>query len=489
MKDNGRMFLNGTMMQYFHWYLPADGRLWSKLLNDAEHLSKIGITAVWLPPAYKGFKGINDVGYGVYDLYDLGEFYQKDTIPTKYGTKDQYLAAIDNLHYHKISVYADVSMEHKMGADETEEVEVIEEERDNRNCDESNVITIEAWTKFTFPGRDGKYSSFIWDKSCFDGVDFDEKTQKASIYRFKGKSWQSDVDSENGNYDYLMGADLDFSEPKVLDELLAWGEWYVNLTNVDGFRIDAAKHFSYNAMRHWITTLREKTDRELFTVSEYWSSEINQLENYLNNTNEVVSLFDVPLHFNFQKASSSNGEYDMRNLLKGTLMERKPRNAVTFVDNHDTQKGQSLESFVYNWFKPIAYAVILLRKEGYPCIFYADYYGDGKEGSIPSMESTLDILLKMRKEKAYGPQHDYFDHCDVIGWTREGLPEIEGSGLAVVATNGPGGFKDMYIGEKYAGKIFYDVLGNRDNKVIINDKGIGCFIVNGGSVSVWIEEK
>ena len=27
------------------------------------------------------------------------------------------------------------------------------------------------------------------------------------------------------------------------------------------------------------------------------------------------------------------------------------------------------------WFKPLAYALILLRREGYPCIFYADYYG------------------------------------------------------------------------------------------------------------------
>lgn len=34
----------------------------------------------WLPPAYKGIGGKDEVGYGVYDVYDLGEFDQKGTI-------------------------------------------------------------------------------------------------------------------------------------------------------------------------------------------------------------------------------------------------------------------------------------------------------------------------------------------------------------------------------------------------------------------------
>ena len=35
--------------------------------------------------------------------------------------------------------------------------------------------------------------------------------------------------------------------------------------------------------------------------------------------------------------------------------------------------GQALESFIESWFKPSAYAIILLRNAGYPCIFYGDY--------------------------------------------------------------------------------------------------------------------
>ena len=82
---------NNTMMQYFEWYLPSDSTLWNKLTKESKHLENIGITHVWLPPAYKAAGGIKDVGYGVYDLYDLGEFDQKGAIRTKYGTKEEYL--------------------------------------------------------------------------------------------------------------------------------------------------------------------------------------------------------------------------------------------------------------------------------------------------------------------------------------------------------------------------------------------------------------
>jgi len=48
---------NGVMMQFFHWYNPADGTLWKELEDKAQDLANVGITALWLPPAYKGSVG------------------------------------------------------------------------------------------------------------------------------------------------------------------------------------------------------------------------------------------------------------------------------------------------------------------------------------------------------------------------------------------------------------------------------------------------
>lgn len=88
---------NGVIFQYFEWNLPADGQLWKQLAQDASNLAEIGVTAVWIPPAYKG-AGTQDVGYGVYDLYDFGEFDQRGTVATKYGTRAELESAVKALH-------------------------------------------------------------------------------------------------------------------------------------------------------------------------------------------------------------------------------------------------------------------------------------------------------------------------------------------------------------------------------------------------------
>lgn len=63
------MNTNDTMMQYFEWNLPCDASLWKKLSDDAKHLEEIGITSLWLPPAYKSAEGINRCSDIVYTIY------------------------------------------------------------------------------------------------------------------------------------------------------------------------------------------------------------------------------------------------------------------------------------------------------------------------------------------------------------------------------------------------------------------------------------
>ena len=63
---------NQTLMQYFEWYLPHDGQHWTRLTDDAEHLANLGISHVWMPPAFKATNE-KDVGYGVYTDADWAE--------------------------------------------------------------------------------------------------------------------------------------------------------------------------------------------------------------------------------------------------------------------------------------------------------------------------------------------------------------------------------------------------------------------------------
>lgn len=468
---------NGVMMQYFEWYLNNDPHLWTIVEKDAMHLSKIGIDAVWLPPAFKCLDGQNDVGYGVYDLYDLGEFDQKGTIATKYGTKDEYLKAIQALKNQHIQVYGDIVLDHKMGADEYETVEAFKVNRYNTQEIMSCEETIEVPTLFTFENRHQKYSHFIWDHTCFDGVDYDRRHQQHAMFLFKDKQWNDQVDDENGNFDYLMGADIDFSVEKVINELNQWGKWYLDITHLDGFRLDAVKHIQASFYKDWVKQMRDYTQKDLFVVGEYWHGDVKHLIHYLKEVQYEMSLFDVPLHYHFYDASQQGENYDLTQIFNGTLVQSCPSQAVTFVDNHDTQPHQALQSWIDDWFKPLAYCLILLRQEGYPCIFYGDYYGISQDGYL-GYHDLLDQLLYLRKHYALGNQIDYFHDPHMIGWVRE-------KGLVCLMSNKNDGYLKMHVGRQFAYRYFDDVF-HHQNKVYIDENGDGDFFVSSQSVSVYI---
>ena len=477
---------NGVMIQYFEWNLPADKKHWKRLADDAEHLKDIGINAVWIPPATKGTSDL-DVGYGAYDLYDLGEFDQKGTVATKYGTKEELITAIEALHEREISVYLDAVMNHKAGADETERFMVQEVDPNDRNKAISDPYEIEGWTKFNFDGRNNKYSDFKWHWYHFNGTDYNNINQKTAIYKMTGdgKNWDQGVDDENGNYDYLMFANIDYERGDVVEEMKRWGVWVANELNLDGFRLDAIKHINNNFIEEFLKEVRKVRGEDFYAVGEYWKGDLGSIVEYLDNVNYQADLFDVPLHFNFFTASKNGSAYDLREVFNNSLVINKKLFSVTFVDNHDSQWGSSLESQIDSWFKPLAYALILLIADGYPCIFYGDYYGVG--GKESPHRWVIEKLLYARKNYAYGEQINYFDDPNLIGMVRKGNEDHLGSGLVMLLSNHTEGTKKINIGKEHAGEVWYEI--NIKDEIHIDDNGEAEFKVNAGKAAVWVKKQ
>src|SRR5271156_3561860 len=91
-----------TIFQTFEWYVDADGKHYQRIARDIPSLETLGVTKLWIPPACKG-RSVNDNGYGIYDLWDLGEFEQKGTRRTKWGT------------YEDLKMLQKVAKQHKLG--------------------------------------------------------------------------------------------------------------------------------------------------------------------------------------------------------------------------------------------------------------------------------------------------------------------------------------------------------------------------------------
>ena len=477
------------MFQFFEWNLANDGTLWKTLADNAGNLREKGVTAVWFPPASKGEKGGSDVGYGSYDLFDLGEFDQKGSVRTKYGTKEELLAAVAAVQAHEMDAYLDVVMNHRIGGDETEEVEVVQVEQGDRLKEVGAPYVIKAWSKYTFPGRKGKYSDFVWTKDQFTafGADANHQEEYGKIYRVKDKSFAGDVDGENGNFDYLMGADVDLARAEVREELVKWGGWLLETTKARGLRIDAAKHMSNLFAKDWLAQVRATRDgHEVFAVGEYWSGATAALEGYLDATEDAMRLFDVPLHYRMKEAADKGRDFDLRTLLDGTLVKENPVVAVTFVDNHDSQPGAGLQSPVADWFKPIAYAFILLRNDGYPCVFYGDYFGnDGSRNADQKLTAhrvVIDAMLAARQKFLFGELHDHFESETLVGWLSSGDDAHPGVMAVAISTAEA---SSIWMDTGRPGQEFKDVTGGHEQTVRAGDDGRAEFLAPAGAVSVW----
>lgn len=141
----------------------------------------------------------------------------------------------------------------------------------------------------------------------------------------------------------------------------------------------------------------------------------------------------------------------------------------------------------------MAYALILLRENGVPALFYPDLYGanyqdrgdDGEDYQIDMpVIPALESLVRARQQFAHGVQTDWFDDANCIAFSRSGTETL--SGCVVIMSNGEEGEKRLELGEHFATKSWYDYLGHRDDVIESDEYGTATFRCHPGSVSVWV---
>ncbi|QKG52627.1 alpha-amylase [Hymenobacter sp. BRD67] len=452
---------NGVMMQGFYWNTPqtsSSGQTWWQVLgSQATELSAAGITALWLPPAYKG-SGVNDVGYGVYDRYDLGEFNQKGTVATHYGTLAQLQSCISSLHGKGIQVYEDMVMNHLTSADAQEQFSY-------------NGTNYNVYTSFTYPGRANKYSTYQWHYYNFNGTQ-----QAPNNGWYQWNPWDFQPYANGQAYDNLLGSEIRYADANQVNETIKWGNWMTTTLGLDGYRLDATKHMLTSFVNSWLDNVKGSSGR--FAVSEAWFSNLTDMNNYASSTGGRTSLFDVPLHYTFQAMSNGNGSWDMRGLEFAGFTEANGPLSVSFVDNHDTdQSGGGLYSPVVN-LKMLAYAYILTREKGYPCVFYKDYYNYG-------LGAQIKTLIGIRKANAYGSAYEYTstDDADYYAYSRAG--DATHKGLMLVLNDG-GSTQSRGITSPFKSATLTDKTGNYGGTITTDSNGYGNFPVNSRSWSVWV---
>lgn len=428
-----------------------------------------------------------------------------------------------------------------------------------------------------------RYSSMKWRAEHFNGTDWDQKAQKLAIYKIidepaallapatkqmplredsatnsrgsqplgpsvnsakclaprrSGRDWATDVGQKFGNYDYLMFSNIHHRHPEVREDLLRWGTWMIQAVDVDGFRLDAVQHFSWNFTREWIAavqqaSLQKQRRRSPWIIGEFWAEEVSLTIQWLDTAMPhrspmPVRAFDIPLVHSFSRVSedvrTGSRNADLRTFLSGpgkdldkrALASLRPSQAITFVTSHDTQIGQACSMPMDSGLKTLFYAFILLRREGQPCVFWGDLYGTkGPHAEGPSCQMTISTttttekrflrpskntvqsitrgllpsLILSRKHFAYGAQVDYFDSMSCIGWTRAGTHDRPGC-VVILSIDPPEKWTVKKMSAGRPGEKWVDILRDARARpeVVIDKKGSGIFPCVGRSVGVFVRE-
>jgi len=353
----------GVMLQTFHWDCPREDKKefqwWNYINEQIPALAKVGFTSLWLPPIHKAANLAGpSMGYDPYDYYDLGEFDQKGSVPTWFGTRKELETLIASAHKHRLSVIADIVINHNSGAD----------------AQEVNPITGQSrWTLFN--PKSGKFPR-NWE----------------SFHPCMYESWDEMTFGDM--------PDLSHRNPAVYAEILKLMRWLIEEIGFDGFRYDFVKGYGANT----ITAIQEyhyMRDGKPFVpygVAEFWDN-ARAIENWVDLVNfsnsNPVDAFDFPLRELLKSMCDQYG-FSLKSLVNGeSVLKQQPQTTVTFVENHDLRdEGRPVTND-----KLLAYSYILTH-EGYPCVFWKDYFNYNL--ALHDTPNGIDALVQVHEGNAAG---------------------------------------------------------------------------------------
>jgi alpha-amylase len=157
----------------------------------------------------------------------------------------------------------------------------------------------------------------------------------------------------------------------------------------DGFRFDMVKGYGGWMVRAILEQRVRGGTLKPFGVGECWDSDY-AVDAWLDETNAFsdnpASAFDFALRYRLRDLCEQYG-FDLATLAwGGTLSHDRPFTAVTFVENHDVERGDPIVHA-----KMLAYAYVLTH-EGYPCVFWRDYfeYGLARAGNPDGIQALVE---------------------------------------------------------------------------------------------------
>ena len=318
---------SGVMLQGFSWD-SYDYSQWTVLEKQADDMKGF-IDLVWLPQSGKCIETTQVMGYMPYYYFNQN---------SSFGTEAELRSLIAKFKANGIGAIADVVVNH-------------------RNTD--------GW--YTFPAE--TYKGVTYQMQSTDICKNDDGGATSTQATKDGVSLSQNYDEGT---DFGGCRDIDHKSANVQKIIKAYLKFLKEDIGYTGFRYDMVKGFSGTHVADY----NDATGVE-FSVGEYWDGN-QSIINWINKTNKKSAAFDFQFRYNVRDAvnGAANGkvatssDWSKLNSNDNLMHDANYRRyAVTFVENHDTQKRSESEQNDPLRKDTIAANAYMLAMPGTPCVF------------------------------------------------------------------------------------------------------------------------
>lgn len=318
---------SGVMLQGFSWDSYNESQ-WKILEKQADEL-KGYIDLVWLPQSGKCMETTQVMGYMPYYYFNQN---------SSFGSEAELRSLITKFKAAGIGAIADVVINHR---------------------------NTEGW--YTFPAE--TYKGVTYQMQSTDICKNDDGGTTATQAATDGVSLSQNNDEGT---DFGGCRDIDHKSENVQKVIKAYLKYLKDDLGYTGFRYDMVKGFDGSHVADY----NDATGVE-YSVGEYWDGN-DKIESWINRTNKKSAAFDFQFRYNVRDAvnGAANGkvatssDWSKLNSNDNLMHDANYRRyAVTFVENHDTQKRSESEQNDPLRKDTIAANAYMLAMPGTPCIF------------------------------------------------------------------------------------------------------------------------
>ena len=318
---------SGVMLQGFSWDSYNESQ-WKVLEKQADELKNY-IDLVWLPQSGKCLETTQVMGYMPYYYFNQN---------SSFGSEAELRSLITKFKAAGIGAIADVVVNHR---------------------------NTEGW--YTFPAE--TYKGVTYQMQSTDICKNDDGGTTATQAATDGVSLSQNNDEGT---DFGGCRDIDHKSENVQKVIKAYLKYLKDDLGYTGFRYDMVKGFDGSHVADY----NDATGVE-YSVGEYWDGN-DKIESWINRTNKKSAAFDFQFRYNVRDAvnGAANGkvtkssDWSKLNSNDNLMHDANYRRyAVTFVENHDTQKRSESEQNDPLRKDTIAANAYMLAMPGTPCIF------------------------------------------------------------------------------------------------------------------------